>query len=225
VRRGRSRVLNLCFHGIGTPRRELEPGEDRFWITPEAFEGMLDAVAGDPGVRITFDDGNASDLEVALPALRRRGLEATFFVVAGRCGQPGSLSRDDVAELARQGMTIGSHGLRHRSWPSLDDDELRKELVEAPRLLADAAGRPVGEAACPFGDYDRRVLTELRRADFSRVYTVDEGAANPDAWLQTRYSVRSSDTPERIAALARDPREGLAKHLERSVKQAVKRWR
>jgi peptidoglycan/xylan/chitin deacetylase (PgdA/CDA1 family) len=225
VRRGRSAVLNLCFHGIGTPGRELEPGEDRFWIEPHVFEGMLDAVAGDAGVRITFDDGNASDVEVALPALLRRPLDATFFVIAGRCGQPGALSREDVGELARQGMTIGSHGMRHRSWPSVHGEELREELVDAPRLLADAAGRPVHEAACPFGDYDRRVLRELRRAGFARVYTVDEGAADPDAWLQTRYSVRRSDTPERIAALARDPGEGLARELARSVKQAVKRWR
>jgi len=225
VRGGTSAVLNLCFHGIGTPQRELEPGEERFWIEPETFEGMLDAVAGDPAVRITFDDGNASDLELALPALRGRRLDATFFVIAGRCGQRGSLSREDVGELARAGMTIGSHGMRHRSWPSVHGDELREELVEAPRLLADMAGRPVHEAACPFGDYDRRVLKELRRAGFARVYTVDEGAAKPDAWLQTRYSVRRSDTPARIAELVRDPREGFAAELARSVKGTVKRWR
>jgi peptidoglycan/xylan/chitin deacetylase (PgdA/CDA1 family) len=218
-------MLNLCFHGIGEPQRELEPDEERYWITREAFEGMLAAVAGDESVRITFDDGNASDLEIALPALLRHGARATFFVIAGRCGERGSLSFDDVGELARKGMTIGSHGLRHRPWRSLDEAALREELEEAPGLLAEAAGQPVTEASCPFGAYDRRVLGALRGHGFSRVYTVDEGTADPRAWLQPRYTVRAEDTPERIAALARDPSPRFPSSMARSLKTAVKRWR
>ena len=32
-RAGGGRLLNLCFHGIGTPQRPLEPGEDAYWIS------------------------------------------------------------------------------------------------------------------------------------------------------------------------------------------------
>ena len=80
-------VHNICFHGIGTPKRELEPGEGRYWISVDAFLAMLDVLARRPGVRISFDDGNRSDFDVALDALRARGLSATFFVVAGRLGR------------------------------------------------------------------------------------------------------------------------------------------
>jgi peptidoglycan/xylan/chitin deacetylase (PgdA/CDA1 family) len=218
-------VLNLCFHGIGEPQRELEPEEDRFWIERDVFDGILDAVGDEASVRITFDDGNASDAAIALPELVRRGLRATFFVIAGRCGEPGSLTADDVGELARSGMTIGSHGLRHRPWRSLDNAALREELVDAPRLLAEAAGAPVTEASCPFGAYDRRVLAELRRHGFARVYTVDEGPADPDAWLQSRYTIRAGDTPEQIAALARDPRPRFPSNVAHALKTAAKRWR
>jgi peptidoglycan/xylan/chitin deacetylase (PgdA/CDA1 family) len=225
-RGSKTRVLNLCFHGIGAPGRELEPDEERFWIEPELFEELLDvAAAAGPAVRITFDDGNASDAGIALPALLRRGLDAAFFVIAGRCDEPGSLSREDVRELARQGMTIGSHGLHHRPWPSLDDDDLDRELAEAPRLLQEAAGQEVRQAACPFGAYDRRVLTAARRHGFARVYTVDEGAANPDAWLQSRYTIRAGDTPERLSALARDPRPRFPSNVTHALKATAKRWR
>jgi peptidoglycan/xylan/chitin deacetylase (PgdA/CDA1 family) len=219
------RVLNLCFHGIGTPQRPLEPDEGRFWVEPDAFEEILDVAAAGDGARITFDDGNASDAEVALPALLRRGLRASFFVIAARCDEPGSLSRADVRELARNAMTVGSHGLRHVNWRLLDDAGLREELVDAPRLIADASGAPVREAACPFGSYDRRVLRELRRQGFARVYTVDEGTADPDAWLQARYTVQSTDTPERIGGLLRDPGDGRVAGGARTLKRAVKRWR
>ena len=97
----------------------LDPGEDRFWIPVDPFRSILDILAGRNDVRITFDDGNASDLDIALGELRDRDLTATFFVIAGRIGAPGSLDEDGMLELARHGMTIGSHGMDHRPWRRL----------------------------------------------------------------------------------------------------------
>jgi peptidoglycan/xylan/chitin deacetylase (PgdA/CDA1 family) len=79
---GRDDVLNLCFHGIGVPGRELEPGEENNWVEAAQFEELLDVIVRFPSVRISFDDGNSSDAELALPALRRRNLTATFFVLS-----------------------------------------------------------------------------------------------------------------------------------------------
>src|SRR4051794_2302534 len=129
-------IFNLCFHGIGTPQRALEPNEARYWIAVEQFEEMLQVIRRDPRFRVTFDDGNRSDVEHALPALLRNSVQASFFVVAGRLGGPGSLSVADVRELRRAGMTIGTHGMRHRPWRSLDDAALREELVDARGPLA-----------------------------------------------------------------------------------------
>jgi peptidoglycan/xylan/chitin deacetylase (PgdA/CDA1 family) len=212
-------VVNLCFHGIGVPERDLEPDEERYWVAEEQFGELLEVAAREPRIRLSFDDGNASDAEIALPALQRAGLTAAFFVVAGRIGERGSLSADHLRELAAAGMTIGNHGLRHRSWRSLDGRALEQELVEAPTAIAEASGRPVVEASCPFGEYDRRVLRALRAHGFRRVYTVDEAPARPDAWLQARYTVRASDTAATIARL--DARNGAVS----SLRTAVKRWR
>ena len=213
-------VVNLCFHGIGTPERDLEPDEERYWVSEEQFAELLEAAGREPRMRITFDDGNASDAEIALPALRRPGLTASFFVVADRIGKRGSLTAGQLRELAQAGMTIGNHGLKHRSWRSLDERGLGEELVEARAAIADAGGRPVDEASCPFGEYDRRVLAALRERGFRRVYTVDEAPAQPDAWLQARYTIRSTDTP---ASLERLP--GARNGLVASLRTAVKRWR
>ena len=79
-----SDVLNVSFHGIGAPGRELEPGEDPYWVDTERFLRILDEIATWPSVRLSFDDGNASDLRVAAPALADRGLTAQFFPLAGR---------------------------------------------------------------------------------------------------------------------------------------------
>ncbi|GAB3744852.1 polysaccharide deacetylase family protein [Microlunatus parietis] len=194
-------IINVCFHGIGNPQRELEPDEAGYWIEPELYEDVLDRFGSRPDVRLSFDDGNASDLELGLPGLLRRGLTAAFFPLAGRLGRPGSLSAADVDALGRAGMIIGSHGLTHRPWRDLDDHDLDRELIDARELLSDACGRPVNEAALPLGRYDRRVLGRLRTLGYRRVFTSDRAPASAGSWLQPRYSVRSDDT---VASLNRE---------------------
>jgi peptidoglycan/xylan/chitin deacetylase (PgdA/CDA1 family) len=193
-------ALNICFHGIGSPGRELEPGEAAYWITPDSYRAILDEIAGWPAVSISFDDGNDSDIRIGLPELAERGLTASFFPLAGRLGAAGSLSADDVSELARSGMSIGTHGMAHRSWRGMDQSARQSELVEARARLAAAAGSPVTEAACPMGRYDRRLLTDLRRLGYQRVYTSDRRVARSGSWLQPRFSVRVDDTVESLRA-------------------------
>jgi peptidoglycan/xylan/chitin deacetylase (PgdA/CDA1 family) len=218
------RTVNLCFHGIGAPGRALEPGEDAYWISVDGFHRLLDVAAGDPRVRISFDDGNASDVAIGLPALQERGLRATFFVLAGRLDRPGSLSSDEVRRLARAGMTIGSHGMDHVPWRHLDEARLRRELVEARSSLQAVAGRPVEHAALPLGRYDRRVLRQVRRAGYASLHTSDRSWAEDGAWLQPRFSARRGDTPEwlRSQVLTRPP---VRRRLHAGAVQLAKRLR
>jgi peptidoglycan/xylan/chitin deacetylase (PgdA/CDA1 family) len=221
---GGHELLNVCFHGIGTPRRELEPGEDAYWIDTARFLGILDEIATWPSVQISFDDANASDAQIALPGLVERGLKAQFFLLAGRLGTQGSLGVDDVRELTARGMTIGSHGMFHRPWPKMSPAAREAELVEARRQIGAAAGVLVTDAACPLGRYDRQLLADLRRLGYRRVYTSDRRPARPDGWLQPRFSVRREDTPESLRA-AMHTRPGLPLRARRNVVGLVKRLR
>jgi peptidoglycan/xylan/chitin deacetylase (PgdA/CDA1 family) len=183
-------AVNLAMHGIGRPARQLEPGENERWVTVEQFERILDAVQDRADVHLTFDDGNESDVEIALPRLVERGLKAEFFPLAGRLGQRGYLDRDALRALARAGMEIGSHGWEPRDWRRLDDRHARRELTDAPKLLGDLCGKPVQRYSLPFGAYDRQVLARLKQAGATRVYTSDGGAASRDGWLQARTELR-----------------------------------
>jgi peptidoglycan/xylan/chitin deacetylase (PgdA/CDA1 family) len=213
------RAINLTFHGIGDPERALDPGEGDVWVSRAQFLSLLDCAVGRDDVRITFDDGNASDLEIALPALRERGLTATFFVVAGRLDIPRFLDEAGVRELAAAGMEIGCHGMRHRAWRGLDDGSLDEELLQSKAILEGAVGRRVTRASCPFGAYDRRVLRTLRHAGYEHVYTSDRGTARPDEWLQVRNSVGPHSTPGLLERI------GHRASLQQRAKLAVKRWR
>lgn len=217
------RVVNVLFHGIGTPARALEDGEERYWVGVDQFHELLDEALSWPGVRISFDDSNSSDLQHALPALRRRGARATFFVIAGRLGSPGSLDAADVRALRDAGMAIGSHGMHHRPWRGLSAAQAEEEFVTARSRLADVVGTTIDEAACPLGRYDRAVLSRLRGLGYRTVYTSDRRPARSSAWLQARFSVYRDDTAQtlRAAVFDQSPRQ----RVRNAVATTVKRWR
>jgi peptidoglycan/xylan/chitin deacetylase (PgdA/CDA1 family) len=217
-------VVNITVHGIGPTDRDLDPGEDLTWVRVDQFERMVDAAVGRDDVRLTFDDGNASDVEIALPRLLERGLTGEFFVLAGRLGEPGRLSPDGVRELVKAGMSVGSHGWAHRDWRRLDAPQAAEELADAHRLLEDLTGQPVTRVAIPFGSYDRHVLRRLRRARVSRAYTSDGGRARPGSWLQPRNSVRHDLDAAWIAQVL-DGRAALPVRARRLAARTLKRVR
>jgi peptidoglycan/xylan/chitin deacetylase (PgdA/CDA1 family) len=193
--------MNICFHGVGNCRIEREAGESRYWVSSDYFLRILDELAGRNEVRISFDDGNRSDATIALPALQERGLHATFFVLAGRFDDPDSLDRADVRALHAAGMTIGTHGWSHVPWRGLSSRDLNRESAEARQAIAEVVAQPVREAALPLGRYDRRLLRELRRQNYDTVYTSDRFPSREGSWLQARFSVTASDSPETMRAL------------------------
>ncbi|HJQ48253.1 MAG TPA: polysaccharide deacetylase family protein [Amycolatopsis sp.] len=217
-------VVNMTVHGIGTPHADVGADEARTWVSVGQFEDVLDAVAGRDGIRLTFDDGNASDVEIALPRLLERGLTAEFFLLAGRIGQPHYVDEDGVRALVAAGMRIGSHGWAHRDWRRLAGAQVAQELVAAPQRLSTLSGGQVSTVAIPFGSYDRKVLAGLRRAAVTRAYTSDGGPARHGAWLQARTSLRHDITPQWTdEVLAGEP--GMRRQARRVAAKALKRIR
>ena len=216
------RRLILTFHGLGPVPDHVQGSERGVWVERDLYESILDEVRGRDDVGITFDDGNISDLEIGLPALAERGMRATFFVLGGRIGTPGYLAAEHVRELAATGMGIGCHGAEHRSWRTLGGDALHEDVAGGRSAVERALGGPVTEASCPFGDYDRRVLGELRRAGFERAYTSDGGWTRDGSWLQARNTVTPDWEPLRERLQGREP---LKARALRAAKRVAKRWR
>jgi peptidoglycan/xylan/chitin deacetylase (PgdA/CDA1 family) len=115
-------------------------------------------------VALTFDDGAASVARVAAPALAERALVATVFCVAGHLGGTNDwpsqrqdaprlelASAAELAELARAGFEIGSHGVEHV--PLTDATPLsvaRAEVAGAREALGQAIGTDIRSFAYPY---------------------------------------------------------------------------
>jgi peptidoglycan/xylan/chitin deacetylase (PgdA/CDA1 family) len=217
-------IIGICFHGIGTPDSALDQEAAAYFVSREFFLAVLDEVADRPDVDLTFDDGYASDVEVALPAILERGLSARFFPLGDMLGRPGFLDGTGVRALAAEGMTVGSHGMRHRSWRGLDPKSEHEEFVLARAAIAEASGVPVTSVACPFGAYDRRVLTALRHHGYVQVFTSDRRRARVGDWLQPRYSVLRGDSVGRVRDDILAPRP-LHERMRCAAAARIKAWR
>ena len=108
----------LTYHAFGFERR------DPFCLDPASFEQQVrwlaeqgravtlsavrDFVGGtgvvrDGSVLVTIDDGDAGVGRHAWPILRRYGVPAVAFVIAGELGWPGRLGASEVAESQPRG--------------------------------------------------------------------------------------------------------------------------
>lgn len=173
------RALILVYHGIesGPPPLFLEPALFRRHVECLVEAGATALTVGevarrlrtgdplpDRAVAITFDDAFSSVVDRAAPVLLEHGLPATVFAVAGYLGrtndwpsQPLGVPRRplargaDLAELARAGFEIGSHGIEHTQLTAAGAAVARRELVDSRGVLEDAVGVPVTGFAYPYG--------------------------------------------------------------------------
>ena len=159
----------LMYHGLHAGPDDPGVYDRVYSVDPRAFASQLDWL-GENGYRttrlrdaepgnsgsarraiITFDDGDISNLRVALPALVKRGMVAEFFVTADFVGRPGRLAPEDLRTLASAGMSVQAHGCSHRYLDELDQAQVEQELGDAKRRLEGILGEPVTALALPGG--------------------------------------------------------------------------
>lgn len=183
----------LNFHGIGHAKRPYEEDEQPYWLDEGYFCRVLDFIQSQKSrIGITFDDGNDSDYLIAAPELRKRGLRAEFFILAGKLGQMGYLDSEQVMELDQDpSFAIGSHGMDHRPWPELDADALHYEVTHSKSILSEICGRTIDTVGLPFGRYNRSVIQKLNKVNYRKIYSSDGGARLTGANPIARYSIRN----------------------------------
>ena len=107
-------------------------------------------------VALTFDIswGNKR-AEPILEVLKSKNVgNATFFL-----SSVWAQSHPDIVRKIREaGFEIGSHGHRHENYSQLEDDEIRRQISTAHRILTELTGKPPNLIRLPNGDFDKRVL-------------------------------------------------------------------
>ena len=119
---------------------------------------------------LTFDDGNNSDVDIALPLLNKYGVKAIFFIVTDFVGKDGYITTDDIKILHRSGMTIGSHSKSHTKLTICTIEQVRHELEASKKYLEELLEVKVDHFSIPYGEHNQQVLFEAKRV-YGNVYT------------------------------------------------------
>jgi peptidoglycan/xylan/chitin deacetylase (PgdA/CDA1 family) len=154
---------------------------------------------------LTFDDGHVSNHEAALPILREHQLRATFFITVGRIGSSETVNWGQLRALHAAGMEIGSHTLTHRPPSTLDDDDLRYELIESRRILEDGLGAPVTSVSSPTGFFNPRMCSIAREVGYRALCFGQAGLAadDGDPFSLNRVAVKRAMSEAHFNALLR----------------------
>jgi peptidoglycan/xylan/chitin deacetylase (PgdA/CDA1 family) len=190
----------LMLHGLGPPPSHVSDVDAQYWLPLKTF-ALVVSLARPANATITFDDGNASDTEIALPALLHAGLKASFFIPSDRVGTPGYVNATGLRMLHESGMLIGSHGCAHVRWNEMPDSAIVEDVRRSVENLSSIIGENVTAVAVPFGACDRRVLDVLRNLGIGRVYTSFSGPDSGRGWLVRRDCITADLTEAEVRDL------------------------
>lgn len=213
----------LMYHSV-SPSTEPDPYALR--VHPERFADQLRTLSrlglrgvslgellraraqgrGGRMVALTFDDGYVDFCTEALPLLRRYGMTATVYVVAGRLAGQNDwddgprldlLDADQVRAVAAAGHEIGSHSLTHPHLAGLDPARLREETATSKQVLEEVLGGPVPGFCYPYGDWDDAAAESVRTAGYEYACVVKD-YSRADRFTVPRFYVGQQDDALRL---------------------------
>jgi len=183
----------LMYHFIDTPERAAQ---EKNVVSRESFERQVwflsyfgyrvlsmqdyeDIRAGrrkahGREVLLTFDDGNYTVPEQAIPVLKPYEMPVTLFLIseAVKDGRYGSIKEDTVLELAKYPwITMASHSRTHPILSELADEQIRDELEGSKKYFETLLNRPVDYFAYPSGNLDARVLRLAQSVGYKLAFT------------------------------------------------------
>ena len=177
---------------VDAGRRIVDPAE--------ALSNRGDLLLGAGDVVLTFDDGDRSDYDAALPLLMETGVRALFFVATGVVGRSGKTDWPQWREILDAGMSVGSHAHSHQLLTSLSPDACRRDLETAHSLLKEKLGIEAATLSCPGGRFNRETLRQARACGHEVVFTSSPHAPRQSegVGLVGRVAVRCDWTAERM---------------------------
>jgi peptidoglycan/xylan/chitin deacetylase (PgdA/CDA1 family) len=113
-------------------------------------------------VSLTFDDARAVHLDVAVPELNKRQLNATFFVIVAK------LTRlDDWRRAQAQGHEIGNHSVTHQPTATLTRVSEELEVEDAKKFLDSNFKSNILIFAYPYAELSPGLVSWVKRYDFA----------------------------------------------------------
>ena len=174
-----------------------EPGFEMYNVPPAEFAAQLDylqaegyttitlkdfmyAVNGyrplpEKPIVLTFDDGYKDNYTEMLPILEAHGMTAVIYVITNELGQKNYLKLEELKDMERRGLEIGSHTSDHLPLTSLDKIPQRRQLRESKIYLEWSGLEPICSLSYPNGAFNSELEEILREENYLTAVTGEAG--------------------------------------------------
>lgn len=212
------RVPVLMYHYISIPPPDADAIRLDLSVTPQAFDEQMaflvsngyrtvrvsdvaeHLLSGAPlpekPIVLTFDDGYADAYEAAFPILKKYGMTATFYVIAQftEDQRPGYATWDQLREMAKAGMEIGSHSIDHLDLRGRSTAFLTDQIKRSKQIIESRLGITVKTFSYPSGKYDAITIAVLRANGYLGAVTEIQGLQQTtnDIFELRRVRIRGS---------------------------------
>lgn len=132
-------------------------------------------------VVLTFDDGHAGNFTYAFTLLKKYGFRATFFLATDLIGRMNMLNWEEIREMSKNGMEIGSHTCSHLLLASEKENKIRQELQKSKEIIEKNTGKPVRSLSYPNGSYSPFISEIAKDYNYQNACTSDYGYWNSES--------------------------------------------
>lgn len=117
-------------------------------------------------VYLTFDEGyEAGYTPKILETLKQNDVRATFFITAHYV----NTSSDLVKKMIDEGHIIGNHTVNHKSMPSLNEEQIKSEVMTLHQTIYEKFGYEMRYIRPPKGEYSERTVAYCNSLGYTTV--------------------------------------------------------
>ena len=121
----------------------------------DKYNGIAMGNSEKPYVYLTFDAGyEAGYTEKILEVLKQNNVKATFFIT----GHYLNTSPDIVKRMIDEGHIVGNHTVNHKSMPDIDNETIKKEVMDLHTAVYEKFGYEMKYIRPPKGEYSERTI-------------------------------------------------------------------
>ena len=176
---------------------KLDPDFEVYNVPPAEFSAQLDflqaqgyttitlqdfmrAVHGkatlpEKPIVLTFDDGYADNYSTMLPILESHKMTAVVYVITNEVGKSGYLTLEQLKDMQRRGIEIGSHTADHLPLTSLDAETQLTQIRDSKRFLEWSGLATIYSLSYPNGAFNDEITEILQREQYLTAVTGDAG--------------------------------------------------
>jgi len=133
-----------------------------------------------------FDDGFRDIYLNAYPVFKKHNLPFVLFITTDFINKgPLYLNWEEIRKMMDL-AEVGSHGVTHRDFRELNDEEVGREILISSKKLQEETGKKPIALSYPYGGYNQKIKELVRKAGYKFAVTAKRGRAD----LEDRFELK-----------------------------------